>query len=60
MITDASHVEENVVTIDSLDAPGQPQTVSALRLKPFILRPTKEIFELEAGGPHSSYRSQQK
>uniref|UniRef100_A0A915KMJ5 Uncharacterized protein n=1 Tax=Romanomermis culicivorax TaxID=13658 RepID=A0A915KMJ5_ROMCU len=28
IITDASPAAENVVTIDSLDAPGQPQTVS--------------------------------
>uniref|UniRef100_A0A915JWI9 Uncharacterized protein n=1 Tax=Romanomermis culicivorax TaxID=13658 RepID=A0A915JWI9_ROMCU len=28
LITDASRAAENVVTIDSLDAPGCPQTVS--------------------------------
>uniref|UniRef100_A0A915KN14 Uncharacterized protein n=1 Tax=Romanomermis culicivorax TaxID=13658 RepID=A0A915KN14_ROMCU len=48
MITDASRLAENVITIDSLDGPGQPQTVSMLRLKPFILHPAKEVFELEA------------
>uniref|UniRef100_A0A915J729 Integrase catalytic domain-containing protein n=1 Tax=Romanomermis culicivorax TaxID=13658 RepID=A0A915J729_ROMCU len=28
LITDASRVAENVVTIDSLDAPGRPQTAT--------------------------------
>uniref|UniRef100_A0A915I5W2 Integrase zinc-binding domain-containing protein n=1 Tax=Romanomermis culicivorax TaxID=13658 RepID=A0A915I5W2_ROMCU len=45
---DASRVAKNIVTIDSLDTPGQGQTVCTLRLKPFIPGTTKEIFELEA------------
>uniref|UniRef100_A0A915K061 Uncharacterized protein n=1 Tax=Romanomermis culicivorax TaxID=13658 RepID=A0A915K061_ROMCU len=59
LITDASRGAENVVTIDSLDAPGRPQTVSMMRLKPFIPQPAKEAFELEDGGlrlPHTSRR----
>uniref|UniRef100_A0A915JZN7 Uncharacterized protein n=1 Tax=Romanomermis culicivorax TaxID=13658 RepID=A0A915JZN7_ROMCU len=52
LLSDASHATENVVTIDSLDAPGRPQTISMTRLKPFIPRPVKEAFKLEASGPH--------
>uniref|UniRef100_A0A915KAV0 Uncharacterized protein n=1 Tax=Romanomermis culicivorax TaxID=13658 RepID=A0A915KAV0_ROMCU len=37
MITDASHVAQNIIIIDSLDRPGRTQTDSTLRLKPFIL-----------------------
>uniref|UniRef100_A0A915ISS2 Uncharacterized protein n=1 Tax=Romanomermis culicivorax TaxID=13658 RepID=A0A915ISS2_ROMCU len=39
LITDASRAAENVVTIDSLDAPGGPRTVSMMHLKPFIPHP---------------------
>uniref|UniRef100_A0A915HU64 Uncharacterized protein n=1 Tax=Romanomermis culicivorax TaxID=13658 RepID=A0A915HU64_ROMCU len=56
IIMDVSNAAENVVTIDSLDAPGWPQTFSTTRLKPFIPGPPKEAFELEAGGlrlPHT-------
>uniref|UniRef100_A0A915LEU5 Uncharacterized protein n=1 Tax=Romanomermis culicivorax TaxID=13658 RepID=A0A915LEU5_ROMCU len=42
-------IAENVVTIDSLDAPSGPQNVSMLHLKPFILGPTIDVFKLEAG-----------
>uniref|UniRef100_A0A915JBI4 Uncharacterized protein n=1 Tax=Romanomermis culicivorax TaxID=13658 RepID=A0A915JBI4_ROMCU len=59
IITDASHTAENIITIDSLDAPGPPQTVSRMRLKPFIPRPAKDVFDLETGGlrlPHTSPR----
>uniref|UniRef100_A0A915J6D7 Uncharacterized protein n=1 Tax=Romanomermis culicivorax TaxID=13658 RepID=A0A915J6D7_ROMCU len=52
LITDASPAAENVITIDSLDAPSQLQTISMTCLKPFIPRPTKNAFELKAGGPH--------
>uniref|UniRef100_A0A915KW79 Uncharacterized protein n=1 Tax=Romanomermis culicivorax TaxID=13658 RepID=A0A915KW79_ROMCU len=58
IITDASRAAENVITIDSLDAPGQPQTVSITRLKPFIPCPTKDVFDLETHGlclPHTSH-----
>uniref|UniRef100_A0A915L7J4 Uncharacterized protein n=1 Tax=Romanomermis culicivorax TaxID=13658 RepID=A0A915L7J4_ROMCU len=57
LIMDASHADENVVTIDSLDAPGRRQTVSMMRLKPFILRPAKEMFELKTGGPRLPHTS---
>uniref|UniRef100_A0A915HYQ2 Integrase zinc-binding domain-containing protein n=1 Tax=Romanomermis culicivorax TaxID=13658 RepID=A0A915HYQ2_ROMCU len=60
LITNASPVTENVVTIHSLDAPGGLQTVSMLPLKPFIPGPAKEIFELQAGGPHGPQTSHQK
>uniref|UniRef100_A0A915IPB5 Uncharacterized protein n=1 Tax=Romanomermis culicivorax TaxID=13658 RepID=A0A915IPB5_ROMCU len=57
IITDASRVAENFVTIDSLDPPGQLKNVSRLRLKPFIPRSTKAVFNFEAGGlPHTSQR----
>uniref|UniRef100_A0A915JDM9 Uncharacterized protein n=1 Tax=Romanomermis culicivorax TaxID=13658 RepID=A0A915JDM9_ROMCU len=39
IITDVSWAAKNVVTIDSLDAPSRPQTVSMTQLKPFIQRP---------------------
>uniref|UniRef100_A0A915IGB8 Uncharacterized protein n=1 Tax=Romanomermis culicivorax TaxID=13658 RepID=A0A915IGB8_ROMCU len=58
IIMDASRTAENVVTIDSLDAPGQPQTVPTTQLKPFILHPAKDVFDLETGGlhlPHTSH-----
>uniref|UniRef100_A0A915JLE2 Uncharacterized protein n=1 Tax=Romanomermis culicivorax TaxID=13658 RepID=A0A915JLE2_ROMCU len=58
MITDVSRIAKNIVTMDSLDGPGQPQNVSTLCLKPFIPRPAKEIFELEAGGTHMPHTSQ--
>uniref|UniRef100_A0A915KP17 Uncharacterized protein n=1 Tax=Romanomermis culicivorax TaxID=13658 RepID=A0A915KP17_ROMCU len=48
LIMDASRAAENVVTIDPFDAPGGLQTVSTMHLKPFIPRPAKEAFELEA------------
>uniref|UniRef100_A0A915L0F1 Uncharacterized protein n=1 Tax=Romanomermis culicivorax TaxID=13658 RepID=A0A915L0F1_ROMCU len=50
-IADASRAAENIVRIDSLDAPGHPQTVSITRLKPFVPRPAKDTFEHEEGGP---------
>uniref|UniRef100_A0A915KDX3 Uncharacterized protein n=1 Tax=Romanomermis culicivorax TaxID=13658 RepID=A0A915KDX3_ROMCU len=34
IITEVSRVAENIVTINSLDAPGRLQTVSMLHLKP--------------------------
>uniref|UniRef100_A0A915K3R1 Uncharacterized protein n=1 Tax=Romanomermis culicivorax TaxID=13658 RepID=A0A915K3R1_ROMCU len=43
----ASRIAENVLTIDFLDAPGRPQAVSRMRLKPFIPRPAKDVFDLE-------------
>uniref|UniRef100_A0A915ITP1 Uncharacterized protein n=1 Tax=Romanomermis culicivorax TaxID=13658 RepID=A0A915ITP1_ROMCU len=55
IITDASRTAENVV--DSLDAHGQPQIVSTMRLKPFIPRPTKDVFDLETGGPQLPHTS---
>uniref|UniRef100_A0A915JV56 Uncharacterized protein n=1 Tax=Romanomermis culicivorax TaxID=13658 RepID=A0A915JV56_ROMCU len=57
LITNASHTTKNIDVMDSLDAPGRPQTVSTTQLKPFILRPAKDAFELEACGlrlPHTS------
>uniref|UniRef100_A0A915IJZ9 Uncharacterized protein n=1 Tax=Romanomermis culicivorax TaxID=13658 RepID=A0A915IJZ9_ROMCU len=42
-----SQVSKNVVTIDSLDAPGRPQTVSTMPLEPLIPCPAKDVFELE-------------
>uniref|UniRef100_A0A915IZV4 Uncharacterized protein n=1 Tax=Romanomermis culicivorax TaxID=13658 RepID=A0A915IZV4_ROMCU len=57
LITDASRAAENVITINSLDAPGRPQTVSMTRLKPFIPRPTKDAFEFEEGGPRMPHTS---
>uniref|UniRef100_A0A915KH07 Uncharacterized protein n=1 Tax=Romanomermis culicivorax TaxID=13658 RepID=A0A915KH07_ROMCU len=57
IIMDVSRVVENVLTIHSLDAPGRLQTISRLRLKPFIPCPAKEIFELEAGGPYLPHTS---
>uniref|UniRef100_A0A915HRW5 Uncharacterized protein n=1 Tax=Romanomermis culicivorax TaxID=13658 RepID=A0A915HRW5_ROMCU len=57
IIMDASRAAENVVTIDSLNVPGRPQTVSRTPLKPFVPGPAKEAFELEAGGPHSPHTS---
>uniref|UniRef100_A0A915I0T2 Uncharacterized protein n=1 Tax=Romanomermis culicivorax TaxID=13658 RepID=A0A915I0T2_ROMCU len=57
LIRDTSRTAEKVVTIESLHAPDRPQTVSTTRLKPFILRPTKEAFELEAGGPRLPHTS---
>uniref|UniRef100_A0A915ICG5 Uncharacterized protein n=1 Tax=Romanomermis culicivorax TaxID=13658 RepID=A0A915ICG5_ROMCU len=56
LITDASRAAENVVTIDSLDAPGGPQTVSITRLKPFAPRPAKDAFENEEGGPQNNVK----
>uniref|UniRef100_A0A915IC43 Uncharacterized protein n=1 Tax=Romanomermis culicivorax TaxID=13658 RepID=A0A915IC43_ROMCU len=59
LITDASRAAKNVVTIDSIDAPGSPQTISTTCLKPFIPRPAKEVLQLETGGsrpPHTSGR----
>uniref|UniRef100_A0A915J9T2 Uncharacterized protein n=1 Tax=Romanomermis culicivorax TaxID=13658 RepID=A0A915J9T2_ROMCU len=50
---------ENVVTIDPLDVSDRPQTVSGMRLKPFIPCPPKDVFNLETGGqrlPHTSCR----
>uniref|UniRef100_A0A915L0B8 Uncharacterized protein n=1 Tax=Romanomermis culicivorax TaxID=13658 RepID=A0A915L0B8_ROMCU len=44
IITDASHAAGNVV--------GGQQTVSTTRLKPFIPRPAKDVFDLKTGGPH--------
>uniref|UniRef100_A0A915I1Q8 Uncharacterized protein n=1 Tax=Romanomermis culicivorax TaxID=13658 RepID=A0A915I1Q8_ROMCU len=57
LITDASRTAENVVTIDSIDAPSGLQTVSMMRLKLFIPRPAKEAFELEADGPRLPHTS---
>uniref|UniRef100_A0A915KPR4 Uncharacterized protein n=1 Tax=Romanomermis culicivorax TaxID=13658 RepID=A0A915KPR4_ROMCU len=57
IIMDTSRAAENVVTIDSLNVPGQPQTVSRTPLKPFVPGLAKEAFELEAGGPHSPHTS---
>uniref|UniRef100_A0A915IJ68 Uncharacterized protein n=1 Tax=Romanomermis culicivorax TaxID=13658 RepID=A0A915IJ68_ROMCU len=57
LITDASRAAENVVTINSIDAPGRPQTISITRLKPFIPRPAKEVLELETGGPRPPHTS---
>uniref|UniRef100_A0A915IVH7 Uncharacterized protein n=1 Tax=Romanomermis culicivorax TaxID=13658 RepID=A0A915IVH7_ROMCU len=51
LITDVSRAAENVVTIDSLDAPGGPQTLSTTCSKPFIQHPAKEASELKARGP---------
>uniref|UniRef100_A0A915IIV1 Uncharacterized protein n=1 Tax=Romanomermis culicivorax TaxID=13658 RepID=A0A915IIV1_ROMCU len=44
---DASPAAKNVVTINSLDAPGRLHTVSTTHLEPFILRPAKDAFELQ-------------
>uniref|UniRef100_A0A915HVX5 Uncharacterized protein n=1 Tax=Romanomermis culicivorax TaxID=13658 RepID=A0A915HVX5_ROMCU len=52
IITDASPVAENVLTIDSLDTPGLLQTLSTTRLKPFIPCPAKDVFDLETGRQH--------
>uniref|UniRef100_A0A915IK98 Uncharacterized protein n=1 Tax=Romanomermis culicivorax TaxID=13658 RepID=A0A915IK98_ROMCU len=57
LITDASHAAQNAVTNNSINVPGRPQTVSRMRLKPFIPRPAKEVFELETGGPCSPHTS---
>uniref|UniRef100_A0A915J2A7 Uncharacterized protein n=1 Tax=Romanomermis culicivorax TaxID=13658 RepID=A0A915J2A7_ROMCU len=54
IITNASRAAQNVVTIDSLDAPGGQQTVSMRPLKPFVPHPAKDIFDLETRGPHPS------
>uniref|UniRef100_A0A915J0A4 Uncharacterized protein n=1 Tax=Romanomermis culicivorax TaxID=13658 RepID=A0A915J0A4_ROMCU len=59
LITDASRAAQNVVTIDSLNAPGHPQTVSITCLKPFSPRPAKAAFEHEKGGrrmPNTSHQ----
>uniref|UniRef100_A0A915IJ28 C-myc n=1 Tax=Romanomermis culicivorax TaxID=13658 RepID=A0A915IJ28_ROMCU len=47
LITDASCAADNVVTIDSLDTPSRPQTVSITHLKPFVPRPAKDAFQNE-------------
>uniref|UniRef100_A0A915KAX2 Uncharacterized protein n=1 Tax=Romanomermis culicivorax TaxID=13658 RepID=A0A915KAX2_ROMCU len=52
IITDASRIAQNVVTIDSLNTPGRLQTLSTTGLKPFIPRPAKDVFVLKTGGPH--------
>uniref|UniRef100_A0A915ICG4 Uncharacterized protein n=1 Tax=Romanomermis culicivorax TaxID=13658 RepID=A0A915ICG4_ROMCU len=52
IIMDASRIAENVITMDSLHAPGRPQTISMLHLKPFTPRPANKVFELKAGGRH--------
>uniref|UniRef100_A0A915HQR4 Uncharacterized protein n=1 Tax=Romanomermis culicivorax TaxID=13658 RepID=A0A915HQR4_ROMCU len=52
IITNTTHIAENVATIDLLDTPGQLQPVSTLRLKLFIQHPTKDSFDSKAGGPH--------
>uniref|UniRef100_A0A915J0J9 Uncharacterized protein n=1 Tax=Romanomermis culicivorax TaxID=13658 RepID=A0A915J0J9_ROMCU len=57
LITDASCTAENVVTIDSLNAPGRPQTISMTGLKPFIPPPAKDAFEFEEGGPRLPHTS---
>uniref|UniRef100_A0A915ITM3 Uncharacterized protein n=1 Tax=Romanomermis culicivorax TaxID=13658 RepID=A0A915ITM3_ROMCU len=44
IVTDSARISENVLTIDLLDAPGRPQIVSTLCLKPFIPGLTKDIF----------------
>uniref|UniRef100_A0A915K792 Uncharacterized protein n=1 Tax=Romanomermis culicivorax TaxID=13658 RepID=A0A915K792_ROMCU len=49
LITNASHAAENIVTINSLHTPGRLKTISMMGLKPFILRPAKDIFALETG-----------
>uniref|UniRef100_A0A915KSY6 Uncharacterized protein n=1 Tax=Romanomermis culicivorax TaxID=13658 RepID=A0A915KSY6_ROMCU len=49
---DVSRISENVITINSHDAPSRLQNVSTLGLKPFI-RPAKTIFDFEAGSPHN-------
>uniref|UniRef100_A0A915KID6 Uncharacterized protein n=1 Tax=Romanomermis culicivorax TaxID=13658 RepID=A0A915KID6_ROMCU len=51
IIMDASCAAENVITIDSFDTPGQPQTISTMQLKPFIPRPAKDVLDLKTGGP---------
>uniref|UniRef100_A0A915I3G9 Integrase catalytic domain-containing protein n=1 Tax=Romanomermis culicivorax TaxID=13658 RepID=A0A915I3G9_ROMCU len=60
IVTKASCVAKNVVTINSLHALGRLQNVSTLHLKPFIPQPTKDVFELEAGSPPKPHTSQQK
>uniref|UniRef100_A0A915I688 Integrase catalytic domain-containing protein n=1 Tax=Romanomermis culicivorax TaxID=13658 RepID=A0A915I688_ROMCU len=60
IITNGSCIAQNVITIDSLNAPSQTQNVSMLRLKLFIPRPAKDVFKLEASGPPKSHTSQQK
>uniref|UniRef100_A0A915JQ72 Uncharacterized protein n=1 Tax=Romanomermis culicivorax TaxID=13658 RepID=A0A915JQ72_ROMCU len=57
LIMDASRAAQNVVTIDSLDAPGRPQTVSMKCLKPFVPCPAKDAFEFKEGGPHLPHTS---
>uniref|UniRef100_A0A915JG98 Uncharacterized protein n=1 Tax=Romanomermis culicivorax TaxID=13658 RepID=A0A915JG98_ROMCU len=57
LITDASRTAENIVTIDSLDAPGRPQTISTTGLKLFVRRPAKDAFEFEEGGPRLPHTS---
>uniref|UniRef100_A0A915L3K1 Uncharacterized protein n=1 Tax=Romanomermis culicivorax TaxID=13658 RepID=A0A915L3K1_ROMCU len=55
---DASCAAKNVLTIDSFDTPGWPQTISTMQLKPFIPCPAKYVFDLETGGlrlPHTSH-----
>uniref|UniRef100_A0A915JFG4 Uncharacterized protein n=1 Tax=Romanomermis culicivorax TaxID=13658 RepID=A0A915JFG4_ROMCU len=52
IVTDTAHLDGNIVTIDALHAPSQPQTVSTLPLKPFIPHPIRDAFVTEASGPH--------
>uniref|UniRef100_A0A915IBZ5 Uncharacterized protein n=1 Tax=Romanomermis culicivorax TaxID=13658 RepID=A0A915IBZ5_ROMCU len=52
-----SRADKNVITIDSLDAPRRPQTVSMMRLKPFIPHPAKDVFDLETGRPRLPHTS---
>uniref|UniRef100_A0A915L5F7 Uncharacterized protein n=1 Tax=Romanomermis culicivorax TaxID=13658 RepID=A0A915L5F7_ROMCU len=52
IIMDTAHLDENIVTIDALNAPGRPQVVFTLRLKPFIPCTAKDTFVSEASGPN--------
>uniref|UniRef100_A0A915I078 Uncharacterized protein n=1 Tax=Romanomermis culicivorax TaxID=13658 RepID=A0A915I078_ROMCU len=56
IITYASRTAENIVTIDSLDAPSRRQTVSRTRLKPFVPCPAKDVFDLETGRPQNNVK----
>uniref|UniRef100_A0A915JJJ2 Reverse transcriptase RNase H-like domain-containing protein n=1 Tax=Romanomermis culicivorax TaxID=13658 RepID=A0A915JJJ2_ROMCU len=48
---------ENIVTINPLNAPGRLETASIRRLKPFIPRSAKDVFDVETGGPHLPHTS---
>uniref|UniRef100_A0A915HQW0 Uncharacterized protein n=1 Tax=Romanomermis culicivorax TaxID=13658 RepID=A0A915HQW0_ROMCU len=51
LVVENSEISKNVITVDSLDCPGQTQKVSLSRVKPYMPCMASAILESEDSGP---------